>query len=151
MKPGKLLCAGLVILLLVAIIPPPASWGATGLAISGVFLGEPDVFVPGVGIEAELGLARSLGLAVGAASFLSGTWGIETDLIWHLSSRFALSAGVLLLFDIVDGFVPQFGAGLRWGFPLSRSLTFFNELALNVPLSSRFLQPEYAAGFSLSF
>ena len=151
MKPGKLLCAGLVILLLVAIIPPLVSWGATGLAISGVFLGEPDVFVPGVGVRAELGLTRSLGLAVGAASFLSSTWGMEIDLVWHISSGLSLSAGVLLLFDIVDGLVPQLGAGLRWSFPLSRSLVFFNEFTLNVPLSERFLQPEYAAGFSLSF
>lgn len=150
MKPGKSLSIGLVALLLVTIIPPAASWGAVGFAVSGVFLGEPDVFVPGVGIEAELGLTHSLGLAVGAASFLSGTWGMETKLVWHLAPRFALSAGVLLLLDIVDGFVPQLGTGLRFGFPLSRSLAFFNEFILNVPLTSRFLQPEYAAGFSLS-
>jgi hypothetical protein len=151
MKTEKPLYVGLVILLVLAVIPPPASWGATGLAISGVFLGEPDVFVPGVGMEAKLGLAHSLGLAVGAASFLSGTWGMEIDLVWHISSGLSLSAGALLLFDIVDGFVPQLSTGLRFSFPLSRSLAFFNEFTLNVPLSARFLQPEYAAGLSLAF
>jgi hypothetical protein len=55
------------------------------------------------------------------------------------------------LFDVIDGFIPQIRARMRFSFPLSRPFAFFNELALNVPLVSRFLQPEYAVGFSLQF
>ncbi len=71
--------------------------------------------------------------------------------IWHVSPRFAFYVQTLLLLDVIDEFVPQLGAGLRWSFSLSRSLEFFNEVELNVPLVSRFLQAAYAAGFTLVF
>ncbi len=71
--------------------------------------------------------------------------------IWHVSPRFAFYVQTLLLLDVIDEFVPQLGAGLRWSFSLSRSLEFFNELSLSVPLVARFFQPEYATGVSLRF
>jgi hypothetical protein len=129
---------------------PPTS-GATGLSLSVALLGEPDVFVPGVGLSAEIPLTRSLGLFAGGAYFLSGTWDMALGVSWHTTPRFALKLQALFLFDVIDGFVPQVGGGMRFSFPLSRSFTFFNELYLNVPLVERFLQPAYAAGFALTF
>jgi len=57
------------------------------------------------------------------------------------------------LFDVIDGFVPQLGGGVRWNLPLTRtgSWRFFNELGLYVPLKERFAQPVYRAGLSLRF
>jgi hypothetical protein len=92
-----------------------------------------------------------LGLFAGGAYFLSGTWDLVAGVSWHATPRFALQMQALLLFDVIDGFIPQIGAGMRFSFPLSRSFAFFNELGLNVPLAERFLQPGYAAGFALSF
>jgi hypothetical protein len=124
---------------------------ASGLSLSAVFLGEPDVFVPGVGLSAEISVTRSLGLFAGGVYVLSGTWGLTTGASWHPSRQFALYLQTLLLFDVIDGFVPQLGAGVRWSFPPTRSLSFFNVLSLNVPLASQFWQPEYGAGVSLRF
>jgi len=126
---------------------------ASELSISALFLGEPDVFVPGFGLEAEISLTRSLGVWASGAYFLSGTWDVETGLRWHLSPQFALSLQALFLLDVVDGFVPQLGAGARWSFPLTPtgSWTFFNEIGLYVPLVERFLQPVYGAGIALRF
>jgi hypothetical protein len=126
------------------------AWGATSLSLSGVFWGEPDIFIPGLGLSAELPLTRSLGLFAGAQFFLSGSWDLLVGVMWHPSQRFAFYVQTLLLFDVIDEFVPQLGAGLRWSFPLSRSWAFFNELGLNIPLTARFLQAEYSVGFSLA-
>jgi len=114
-------------------------------------MGEPDVFVPGLGLSFDISLTRSLGVFAGGVFFLFGTWDLATGVVWHASSQFALYLQALFLFDVIDGFVPQLGGGLRWSFLLSRSLTFFNEFALNLPLVSRFVQPEYVAGISLAF
>jgi hypothetical protein len=125
---------------------------ASGLSVSVVFLGEPDIFVPGVGVSAQLSIfSRSLRLLAGGAYFLSGTWGLTTGVSWHPSRQFALHLQALLLFDVIDGFVPQLGVGARWESPLTRSLSFFNDLSLNVPLQLRFWQPAYGAGLSLRF
>jgi hypothetical protein len=126
---------------------------ATTFASQFAFLGEPDVFVPGFGLEAEIPLISSLGVWAGGAYLLSGTWDLETGIRWHLSPRFALSLQALFLFDVVDGFVPQLGAGVRWNFPLTPtgSLRFFNEVKVYVPLQERFLQPVYEAGMSVRF
>ncbi len=126
-----------------------ASEASTGATI----LGEPDVFVPGFGLEAELSLTRSLGVWASGAYFLSGTWDLEAGLRWHLSPQFALSLQALFLFDVLDGFVLQLGAGVRWSFPLTptESWRFFNEVGLYVPLKERFVQPFYRAGISLRF
>jgi hypothetical protein len=124
---------------------------ASGLSMSAVLLGEPDVFVPGVGLSVEISATRSLGLFAGGVYVLSGTWGLTTGVSWHPSRQFALYLQTLLLFDVIDGFVPQLGAGARWEFPLTRSLAFFNGLSVSVPLKSRFLQPTYTAGISLRF
>jgi len=98
-------------------------------------LANPTFFAPGFGLEAEISLIRSLGVWASGAYFLSGTWDLETGLRWHLSPQFALSLQALFLFDVVDGFVPQLGAGVRWSFPLNAagSWTFFNEVGLYVP------------------
>jgi len=141
----------IVILLLAICFQPPALLGASGLSVSAVFLGEPDVFVPGVGLSTELSITRSLGLFAGGAYFLSGTWDLAAGVIWNSSSRFALHLEVLLLFDVIDGFIPQLGGGMRFSLPLSRSFVFFNELNLYMPLVSRFLQPGYTAGLSIQF
>jgi hypothetical protein len=101
-------------------------FSSTGLSITGAFLGEPDIFVPGVGLSAELSISRSLGLFAGGTYFLSGTWDLTTGVIWHPSRQFALYLQALLLFDVIDGLVPQLGAGLRWEFTVARSLSFFN-------------------------
>jgi len=114
-------------------------------------LGEPDVFVPGLRLGAEIPLTRSLGVFAGGAFFISGTWDLALGLSWHATPSFMLSLKALFLFDVIDGFVPQVGMGVRFSLLLSRSFIFFNELGLNVPLMARFLQPEYAAGFSLLF
>ncbi len=151
MKPEKLLGSALVLLLSLTLLPIPMAWGATGLSLSGIFLGEPDVFIPGLGLSAELSFSRSLGIFAGAQFFLSGSWDVIVGGIWHVSPRFAFYVQTLLLLDVIDEFVPQLGAGLRWSFSLSRSLEFFNEVELNVPLASRFLQPAYAAGLTLVF
>lgn len=151
MKSEKLLGSALLVLLSLALFPIPMAWAATGLSLSGIFMGEPDVFIPGLGLSAELSLSRSLGLFAGAQFFLSGSWDVRVGLMWHASTRFALYLQILFLLDVIDEFVPQLGAGLRWGFPLSRSFEFFNDLSLNLPLVSRFLQPAYAAGFTLVF
>ncbi len=151
MKPEKLLGSALIVLISLMIFPIPTAWGVTSLSLSGIFMGEPDVFIPGLGLSAELSLSRSLGLFAGAQLFLSGSWDGRVGLIWHASPQFALYLQTLLLWDVIDEFVPQLGAGLRWSFSLSRSLEFFNEVDLNVPLVSRFLQAAYAAGFTLVF
>ena len=129
----------------------PLSLGATEFFLSAVLLGEPDIFVPGLGLSAELSVTRSLGVFAGGAYFLSGTWDLATGVSWNPSRQFALYLQALLLFDVIDGFVPQLGAGMRGSFPITRSLAFFNELSLNVPLVSRFLQLAYSAGFSVRF
>jgi hypothetical protein len=141
----------LAVVLLGASFLPAHPISASNLSLSAVFLGEPDVFVPGVGLSAELSISRSLGLFAGGTYVLSGTWGLTTGVSWHSSRQFVLYLQTLLLFDVIDGFVPQLGAGVRWGFPLTRSLAFFNALSLSVPLQSRFLQPVYGAGISLRF
>jgi hypothetical protein len=124
---------------------------ASNFSSSVVFLGEPDVFAPGLGLSAELSITRSLSLFAGGAYFLSGTWDLAMRVNWSVSRQISLYLQALLLFDVIDGFVPHLGAVVRWSFLLTRSLAFFNELSLNVPLESRFLQPVYGAGISLSF
>jgi hypothetical protein len=121
--------------------------------VSAVFLGEPDVFVPGLELSTELSISRSLGLFAGGLYVLSSTWGLTTGVSWHLSRQFSVHLQALFVFDVIDGFIPQLGAGLRWSFSIAHSfsLMFFNELSLNVPLVSRFLQPVYQAGISLRF
>lgn len=151
MKPEKLLGLTLTVLLFLALLPFPIVLGATSLSLSGIFMGEPDVFIPGLGLSAELSFSRSLGIFAGAQFLLSGSWDVMAGVIWHAAPRFTLYLQTLFLFDVIDEFVPQLGAGLRWSFLLSRSLEFFNEVELNVPLVSRFLQPVYAAGFTLVF
>ncbi len=141
----------LAILLLGTLFLLPLTSSASGLSVSAIFLGEPDIFVPGVGLSAEISLTRSLGLFAGGAYVLSDTWGLISGVSWHPSRQFALYLHALFVFDVIDGFVPQLGAGMRWSFPITRSLAFFNELSLNVPLVSRFLQPTYTAGISLRF
>lgn len=144
-------------LLLLALVLVGASFlpvhpvSASGLSLSAVFLGEPDIFVPGMGLSAELSITRSLGLFAGGAYFLSGTWDLAIGVNWHPWRQLALFLQALLLFDVIDGFVPQPGAGVRWSFSMARSLVFFNELSLSVPLEARFLQPTYRAGISLRF
>ena len=93
------------------------------------------------------------GVWASGAYFLSGTWDLEAGLRWHLSPQFALSLQALFLFDVLDGFVLQLGAGVRWSFPLTptESWRFFNEVGLYVPLKERFVQPFYRAGISLRF
>jgi hypothetical protein len=150
MKLKKRLIISATFLVVVLFFPPPTS-GATGLSLSVALLGEPDVFVPGAGLSVEVSLTRSLGLFAGGAYSLSGTWDLALGVSWHATPRFALKLQALLFFDVIDGLVPQLGGGMRFSFPLSRSFTFFNELALNVPLVARFIQPAYSAGFSLSF
>ncbi len=153
MKPHNSLRSGLVVLFLVMITLLSSSFSihATEISLTAVFLGEPDIFVPGVGLNAEISLTRSLGLFAGGAYFLSDTWDLAAGASWNASQQFALYLHALFVFDVIDGFVPQLGAGVRWKFPMTRSLSFFNELSLNVPLESRFLQPAYGAGISLSF
>ena len=153
MRADKLLSSALVVLFSSALLPIPTAWGATSLAVSGSFLGEPDVCVPGFGLEAEILLTRSLGIWTGGAYFLSGTWDLETGLRWPLSPQLAFSLQALFLFDVLDGFVPQLGAGVRWSFPLTTTglLRFWNEAGLYVPLKERFVQPVYGAGISLRF
>jgi hypothetical protein len=150
---AKLRSTCLLIALVVMLLLPasPCSLGAIDLSLGVGLLGEPDVFVPGWGLSAEILLTRSLGVFAGGAYFISGTWDLAAGVSWHVTPRFALKLQALFLFDVIDGFVPQLGAGLRWSFPLTRSLMFFNELDLNVPLIARFLQPEYATGFTLTF
>jgi hypothetical protein len=140
-----------ILTVLLAISLSPTALGASSLSLSAVFLGEPDVFVPGVALGTEISITRSLGLFAGGAYFLSGTWDLALGVSWHATPRFALQMQALLLFDVIDGFVPQLGAGMRFSFPLSRSFAFFNELGLNMPLVSRFLQPKYTVGLSLLF
>jgi len=140
----------LAMILLFGVPPFTPTAGASGLSLGAIFLGEPDVFVPGVGLSAELSIAHSLGLFAGGAYFLSGTWDLAAGVIWNTSSRLALNLEVLLLFDVIDGFIPQLGGGMRFSFPLSRSFAFFNELSVSVPLAERFLQPAYYVGFMLS-
>ncbi len=65
MVPEKLLGSALTVLLSLALLVPMA-WGAPGLSLSGIFMGEPDVFIPGLGLSAELSLSRSLGIFAGA-------------------------------------------------------------------------------------
>ncbi len=146
------LLSGPLILLSVMLFSPPAALGATGLSISAVFLGQPDVFEPGLGVSVELPLTRSLGIVAGGLySLPSGSWAIALGARWHPSPQIGLYLRGFFLFDVVDGFVPQLGVGVRWGFPLTRSLRFFNDLSLQVPLVERFLQPLYSGGLSLSF
>jgi hypothetical protein len=147
----KLVGFALAVLFSLTLLSVPMAWGATSLSLSGVFWGEPDIFIPGLGLSAELPLTRSLGLFAGAQFFLSGSWDLLVGVMWHPSQRFAVYVQALFLFDVIDEFVPQLGVGLRWSFPLSRSFEFFNGLTLNVPLVSRFLQPAYAAGLTLVF
>jgi len=108
---------------------------------------------PRLGLEAELSLTRPLGVWAGGAYFLSGTWDLEAGPRWHLSPQLALSLQALFLFDVLDGFGPQLGAGVRWSFPLTPtgSWRFFNEVGLYVPLKERFVQPFYEAGIFLRF
>ena len=113
MEPGKLLCWASAALLLVMLLGSTTALGTTDLCLTANFLGEPDVFVPGFGLEAEISLTRSLDVWASGAYFLSGTWDLETGLRWHLSQQLALSLQALLLFDVVDDFVPQLGAGVR--------------------------------------
>lgn len=141
---------GLTLLLLATLLWPSTS-EATNFSISGVFLGEPNVFVPGVGLDMEISLASPLGLLAGMALFLSGSWDLIAGVVWHASSQLALHLQALFLFDVVDGFIPQLGTRLRLNLPLSCHLWFFNELGLNMPRAERFLQPTYSAGFLLSF
>ena len=126
---------------------------ALDLSMDAAFLGEPDIFVPGLELDAELSITPSFGIFMGGAYFLSGTWDLETGLRWHLSPQLALSLQALFLFDVLDGFVPQLGAEVRWSFPLTStgSWRFFNEVGLYVPLKERFVQPFYGAGISLRF
>ncbi len=129
MKPEKLLGSALIVLLSLALLVPMA-WGAPGLSLSGIFIGEPDVFIPGLGLSAELSFSRSLGMFAGAQFFLSGSWDVIVGGIWHVSPSFAFYVQTLLLLDVIDEFVPQLGAGLRSSFSLSCSLEFFNEVEI---------------------
>ena len=115
----KFLPLSLAVISLGPFPPPSSTASASEIVLASLFLGEPDVFVPGFDLEAEISLTRSLGVWASGAYFLSGTWDLETGLRWHLSPQFALSLQALFLFDVVDGFVPQLGAGARWSFPLT--------------------------------
>jgi len=151
MEPGKLLCCASAALLLVMFLGSTTALGTTGLSLTVVFLGEPDIFVPGLGLSAEIFLTRSLGMFAGGAYFISGSWDLAVGVSWHATPRFVLQLQALFLFDVIDGFIPQLGAGMHFNFPLSGAIAFFNELSLNVPLVERFLQPGYTAGFALTF
>ncbi len=151
MRSKKLLGSALLALLSLALLSVPMAWGATGLSLSAIFMGEPDVFIPGLGLSAELSLSRSVGIFAEAQFFLSGSWDVIAGVMWHAAPQFTLYFQTLFLLDVIDEFVPQLGAGLRWSFSLARSLEFFNEVELNMPLVSRFLQPAYAAGLTLVF
>jgi hypothetical protein len=63
----------LVALLLAMFFLSPLTSSASGLSLSAVFLSEPDIFVPGVGLSAELSIFRSLGLFAGGTYVLSGS------------------------------------------------------------------------------
>lgn len=149
MRLGKLLHGVAVLLWAVLLCALPAQ--ASSLSVSGVFLGQPDIFVPGVGLRGEILLTPSLGAFLGGAAFLSGTWDLSLGVAWRPSVSWAFYLQLALLFDVIDGVVPQVGTGLRWSFPLAQAFAFFNEVSVNVPLSARFLQPLYAVGFALSF
>lgn len=79
MEMSKSLDLVLIVLLPAVFLYPSAS--ATSLSISGIFLGEPDVFVPGVGLSAELPITRSIGMSAGMAFFLSGSWDLIAGVI----------------------------------------------------------------------
>jgi len=56
----KLVGFALAVLLSLALLSIPMAWGATSLSLSGVFLGEPDGFIPQLGVGLRWHLARSL-------------------------------------------------------------------------------------------
>ncbi len=64
----------------------PSALAAPSLSLSGIFLGEPDIFVPGLGVSIKFPFTRSLNGLAGAALFLSGSWNLKTGVAWPLSS-----------------------------------------------------------------
>jgi len=79
MKPVPKLLFPLAVAAL-GIVSPAHFVSASSLSASVLFLGEPDVFVPGFGLEAEFSLTSSLGVWASGAYFLSGTWDLATGL-----------------------------------------------------------------------
>ena len=117
---------------------------ASGVSVQAPFLGQPDIFSPGLGLQGRLDVTSTLGVSASGQYFLSGSWTSAFGVSWDPLAQLTLSLKFVLLSDVIDGFVPQAGARVRWGFPVGEMLRYYSEVGLNVPLarasSSRSMQ-----------
>lgn len=124
---------------------------ASGVSVQGAFLGQPDIFSPGLGLQGRLDVTSTLGVSASGQYFVTGSWTSAFGVSWDPLAQLTLSLKFVLLSDVIDGFVPQIGARGRWRIPMGETMRYYSEIGLNVPLTPRFLQPVYATGVSLSF